>query len=477
MFNPITGLVIPSLKWVKESLVGDLTTADVRDLLSLRPPSSINQIASGPTRCLGPDAPAIVVKQFGLVGWLFSLNIAVVRPHLQSPTLIWSLLEEIDRQPNTRAHLSPINDLVGHPQLVATSGPDAAEARKTFVRALPSLSDVFDETIRQCRALLTKDNIARHLHQLHDQQLSTVASLEVILDLSKQVSQLIHQIMFSIFFGCHLTQPALELLHQVTETVLTPNGMASNAISRELREAFRELITETTTQGLESTNTFSSFSKIIQSKIRKSLNEITLDDKKALRQILDRDPTIDMLMTSMMTAGNIYELVWEYFLQCIHNPSFITQINEEIQANNLSLLSDDSNGALPNINRLPYLDFVFQRCLKRGSFADQDLLIRRTTRAIPTEGQPTIPAGTTVIFAHRALENPPGLRYQPELESGTKAKTGTLFFAPFSRGPRACPGQRIAETIFKGIALVFAQHALKPTVPEEHHTPSASVFN
>ncbi len=449
---------------VKNILVGDLGWSDVKDIASLRTPVRLHQLRwDGGDRAGVEEFDEVTIVQFGLVGRLLSMNMALVRPKKESTTLVRDLLKRLDSLPETRSAFQPLNKLSGHPQFISTSGREGMDGRKKFVAHLPPPQDIINVAIQLTKATLIKEKDKLMVNNL------------------TRIENLVQRILLSMMLGCELTPQATEALATMSRVLLQ-----GASITSEVKQQYRAWIAELVRLGIDADEDIipSVLSRIIKDKIKQDIVMLTVEERRSLQELLEKDPEIDACVTVLLTANNVAIAITRAFeyscyeAECAEIITGVTdgliypeqlikmpmmqQLLEEMKEVGVSFYHGESSpDYISKIRNMKFLDCLYKESLYHSRFADEDFIIRKTPISLSVDGARTIPAGTTILIRRRYLETRPNGFYPGRFRESDAPKLGSHRFAPFSEGERKCPGERIAEIIFKVVVAVVAERSAK----------------
>ncbi len=456
----LVSLLSTLLQKVKNILVGDLEWRDVKDIASLRIPLSFEQFRWANEIEGVKEVEEINIKQYGLIGSLLSMNIALVRPKKESTTLVRDLLKRLDSIPDTRLGFQPLNELNGHPQFIATSGREGMDGRKKFVTHLLPPRDIINVAIQLTKATLMKENDMLMVNSI------------------SRMETLVQRILLSIMLGCELTPQATQALASMSSVLLK-----RASITPEIKQQFRDWIADLVRHGVDEEDLApSALSRIIKDKIKQDVAMLTVQERRSLQDLLEKDPEIDACATVLLTANNIAITITQAFEHAAHEAylagittgsgafiypeqlvkmPIIQTLLEEMKENDILFYQeDDDTDYVSKIQNMKFLDCLYKESLCHSRFSDDDLIVRKTPISLSVDEARTIPAGTTIFIWHRYLETSPTSFDPDRFKESTAPRLGSHQFSPFSVGARRCPGERIAAVIFKIVVAVVAERSV-----------------
>lgn len=415
IFKPLSDL--------KRNLVGDLGWNDVKSLLRFQLPNETIGIISGGT----VNDDEVYIKQFGLLGQVFSLNVAYVHPKMDSTIQMKDLLEALDELPEARKPYQQFSDLTGTPHLIATSGVEGLALRKKLVAILPQPAKVGEVAVQITQAMIAGIYPAKSIALDDDQLYQTV----------------VRQVLLRVLLDCELTPEIDQLLSKMNSVLLDYSN--EEGVEHDFKMWVQSLLTAEKTLG----------SSALSAALKNRLGEaggIGSEDKEKWLLGLACDPTINALFTTLVTSENIKNLVYVALSKnSVMQLPWMKKLLLEMKDKGLVY---DKEGLMDYkiISELQSLDCIFKEALSKGSFSP-DVLARYVSKPMTIQGK-DIPAGTLLFFHPR---KDPNKSFNPDrFELASAPTLGSESFMPFSIGRRQCPGSRIAEAIFKATVAVIS---------------------
>lgn len=433
----------------KKILVGDLTIQDIVRLGRERKlPEHLTktlQYAQEKKLTSFPDGSYGLIANYGLLGQLFGINAAVVIGNPERSQALKELVNTTDNLPNGRAPYRIGNRTTGGvPVLASRSGHEGLQGHKYLAQVLPSMEFVLETAVRFTheafdRHIVENDRECQEEIKLAHEEAKRVAE-EYKLDEKGQQFYLDRQI-----------EKAKQLYesqrYDVQLSHLVLRIMAYVLVGFEIKEGHYELIRRMERQEPGVTHDYRTFvDEAIQHQKTNPSTQCALWKALNQRHAQPGDPLIHDLFTVLVTDANVGIVVSDGRT----NKDLLTAFIEEIKATSQDT---DKRKTL----RYDVLKQMFEASLHRNDFQPASLP-RYIEKPLEWEGQ-TIPGGTNLFIHHRSLE--------------TETK-----HSAFSVGYRSCPGQRLAEYIFRGIitTLVERQYINPQDTPDvaqdASHEPS-----
>lgn len=436
MLNYFVDLITPALNAVKIFLVGDLQWRDIKSIYSSAAPMGTKFMTGigardGRLHIDKPEDPTEIYGfNYGLLGLILPYNVAYMRPKNESTTKIKTLLNEVDSLPESRKHYQHFSDLTNTPMFIATSGVEGTSMRKKFVAILPNSSRVLEKAIAQTQAASIHLSIPYHREK------------QLIITINEGVNKLIRSIMLEVMLDVKwMTDDTNTLLDRISEVLLRPY-----TTDKTIKEDYHKFVRVIVNNFLENSNNpgTSPLAKIIEAK-KKLIDWTKPGAQEKLLNELFEDSEIHTLFTALITANNIATLVRVtlFHFDTLKTLDYMKKVANEI-GNNQTKEQDFSA-----ILKSKSLDCVYKDAL-RISHLEPNTILRYVSKPLSSDGI-TIPAKTTLTILHRDLQTDDDAFNPSNFEKDNALKLGTPAFAPFSLGPRACPGQEITKYIFKGV--------------------------
>jgi hypothetical protein len=161
LIDTITTAIQNSIKTVKRVLLGEFTYDDLHDVIQGQQPRSLRDVNEyalfGYVLSNSPDLKKelkekkIVVRDYGLIGWLLSLNTAII--HATDTKASKGLLENIDNMPNARRPFNQL-EITSITTLPSLFGEHGRRVHQEFMRIMPKGPAAVKQAIVLTRDLL-----------------------------------------------------------------------------------------------------------------------------------------------------------------------------------------------------------------------------------------------------------------------------------------------------------------------------------
>jgi hypothetical protein len=424
----------------KKILVGDLTIQDIiRFGRERKPPERLTQTLEYAQRkklTSLPDGSYSLIANYGLLGQILGINTAVVIGNTEKPEALKELVNTTDNLPNGRTPYRVGNHITGGvPILASRSGQEGLKAHKYLAQVLPSMEFVLETAVRFTHEALERHMVENdrecqeEIERAHEEAKYVVE--ELMLDEKAQQFYLERQIE-------KVKQKHQFMRYKVNVAHLVLKIMTYVLVGVELKEVEEhyELIRRMERREQGVAHDYRVFVK--EAIHHQEINPLT---QCALWKALKRNAQIDDalihdLFTVLVTDANVSLVV----ALGKDNKKLLNAFIEEMRT---TPQDADKRKTL----RYDALKQMFESSLHRNNFQPASLP-RYIEKPLEWEGQ-TIPGGTNLFIHHRSLE--------------TEKK-----HSAFSIGYRSCPGQRLAEYIFRGIitTLVERQYLNPQDTPE-----------
>jgi hypothetical protein len=415
----------------KKNLVGDLTMQDIISFARERKlPKNLAKTLNYAQERKPLDLPNgsySFIANYGLLGKLLGINFAVVIGNQERSQALKELVNTTDNLPNGRAPYRIGNHTTGGvPVLASRSGPEGLQAHKYLAQVLPSMDFVIETAVR-----FTHEEVNRHVIKYDSECCKCIEATKRSAEESKlDKNTLDHQIR------------NIKNLHEYERYKLPLSNlvlriMAYVLVGFELKEEHYELIHRMarTEQGLA--HDYQMFvDEVIQYQKINPSTQCALWKALYQRHAQPGDSLIHDLFTVLVTYRNVDTVV----AGGRFNRHLLTAFIEELKAT-------PQDSSKRQTLRYDALKQMFEASLHLNSFEPASLP-RYIEKPLEWEGQ-TIPGGTNLFIHHRSLETKPPF-------SAFDVVKETKNFA-FSFGYRSCPGQRLAEYIFRGIITTLVE--------------------
>jgi len=502
-----------SIDAIKNTLVGDLSYDDLNDIMRSKTPRSLVALqTAGDYFWSKPEQQnkSVVMKQFGLIGWLLGFNVAVIRA-TSDPKALVDLVKDIDHQPQARKIYKNATD--GIPMLISTSGMKGRMFHNEFIKQMPSLHYVAEIAVRLSKAAINKilsknPNVDQYQFKMCDMNdplwkyrinpgevhFSTTGLFGIFINPMKRdepsqakiwqltgnqttineqtLNDLEFKKLILDFIRPEVDKSKNDLFKHIEIKDLVTEIMVAVMIDSKITDEIKQLLI--LMQSFGTNNSTSQYKPLVTMILEERLASGSITPNTALDRVIKKtvkpitaikladDAFINTLLTALVTIDNVTQALSQARSLYLKNPDLKASLFDEMKASSLDFKSNEITGqALVNhLYPLKQLDLLFRDGLRLGSFQPANLP-RYTSQSIEYDGV-TIPGGTTVLIHHRSGEKNRH-EHTPTLKSAEEIipKLRTPEAAAFSFGPRSCPGSELTKIIFKAIFAVMIDFDLK----------------